>query len=192
LFDNILPVRLSVYVELLGAVVVALWIKESPPGVLRWALPALAILLVLPRPTVFPTTTISVEPFFTDSSYATCLDPGETILPLPITGLGESMIWQVKGGFRFNITGGFTGLYVPASFKTPAGVHYVTDGYHLGPDQALDVKEFIKAKHVGAVVVAGNEADFFSGALDRLATPQTVGGVVLYNFESAPPSCGGP
>ncbi len=192
LFDNILPVRLSVYVELLGGVVVALWISATPPGLIRWALPVLAILLALPRPTVFPTTDLSVEPFFTDSSYANCLDSGETILPLPITGLGESMIWQVKSGFHFNIAGGFTGLYTPAGFKTPAGVHYVTDGYHLSAYQALDVKEFIKAKHVGAVVVAGNEADFFSGALNRLATPQSVGGVVLYNFESAPPSCLGP
>ncbi len=102
------------------------------------------------------------------------------------------MLWQVASGFRFRLAGGFTGLSIPAGFTTPGPMQYVTVGNHLGPGQAAAVRTFIAAEHVTSVVVAGDEAPFFSGALDRLATPQTVGGVVVYRFSSTPASCLGP
>jgi hypothetical protein len=102
------------------------------------------------------------------------------------------MLWQAAAQFRFNIAGGYVGAYIPPSFLSPPGVAYVTKGYHLGADQVPGVRRFITAHDLTSAVVAGNEADFFRGALDRLATPQTVGGVVVYHFSRTPPSCLGP
>jgi hypothetical protein len=188
-FNNLLPVRLSVYLELAAAVLVALYAAGSGSLVLRVVLPLLAVLAILPNPVNAPRSTqYQVQPFFTASGYHDCLDPGETILPLPI-GQGEAMLWQAESGFRFNIAGGFTGLYVPRGFETPVAVRYVTGGNHLGPYQADAVRLFVEKKHVTTVVVAGNEAAFFSGALDRLAKPQSVG-VVVYRFTTTPPACG--
>src|SRR4029077_6442357 len=111
------------------------------------------------------------------------------ILPLPI-GQGEAMLWQAESGFRFKIAGGFTGLYRPRGFLHPWSMYYITVGYHLGSDQVRYVRSFIKRKDVAAAVVDGNELAFFSGALDPLAAPKTVGGVALYNFPAAAPRCG--
>jgi hypothetical protein len=191
-FDNVLPVRLSVYLELAAAVLVALWAAGSGSRALRLGLTLLAIAAILPDPlNVVRSTPYSLEPFFTAGRYQSCLDPGETVLPLPI-GQGDAMLWQVASGFRFRLAGGFTGLSIPAGFTTPGPLQYVTVGNHLGPGQAAAVRTFVAAEHVTSVVVAGDEAPFFSGALDRLATPQTVGGVVVYRFSSTPASCLGP
>jgi hypothetical protein len=192
LFNNVLTARIAAYVSLLIAVVVALWTAQHRAGILRWFLPALVLLAIVPSPTAaIWATSYSVPPFFTQGSYRLCLDEGENILALPI-GQGDAMLWQAASQFRFNIAGGYVGAYIPPSFLSPPGVAYVTKGYHLGSEQAPGVKSFITTHKVTSAVVVGYEADFFSGALDRLATPQTVGGVVVYHFSSTPPSCLGP
>src|SRR5262249_49885845 len=50
LFNNVLPVRIMLYAALGSAVVVALWMTSSSPGILRWLLPALAVLMLVPNP----------------------------------------------------------------------------------------------------------------------------------------------
>ena len=193
LFNNVLTVRIAVYVSLLIAVVTALWTAQHRSGILRWFLPGLVLLAIFPSLTSgIWTTQYSVPAFFTQSSYRFCLDEGENILPLPI-GQGDAMLWQAASKFRFNMAAGnVSWLAIPPSFVSSPGVTYVTKGYHLGPEQAAGVNSFITGHDVTSVVVAGNEADFFSGALDRLATGQKVGGVVLYHLSRTPPSCPGP
>jgi hypothetical protein len=192
LFNNVLPVRLSVYVELATAVVVALWTATCRSATWRILLPVRAALAILPNPGGgVLTTSYVVQPFFTDPAYRSCLGKGETVLPLPVAQ-GQAMLWQAENGFRFDIAGGFTGLYVPQSFLEPPEVRYVTGGNHLERSQALTVKKFIAAKHVGSVVVDPNQATFFTGALDRLATPLDTGGVILYRMSGAPTRCPSP
>ena len=67
LFDNVLPVRFLVYASLASAVIVALWIATTRHRTLRWLLPALTVLLLLPNPGAGVwATTFSVPPFFTE------------------------------------------------------------------------------------------------------------------------------
>ena len=101
------------------------------------------------------------------------------------------MLWQAEDDSRFNMAGGYIGPYIPSAFVKPPSMVYVDGGYHLGPAQAGIVRSFIAAYGVTTVVVDQDEASFFSGALNRLATPEAVGGVLLYRFNSAPPSCPG-
>ncbi len=170
-FDNVLTVRFAAYVSLVAGVVVALWTASRRAGLLRWLLPALAALAIVPNLNgAVWMTAYQVQPFFTDSSYRGCLDPGETILPLPI-GQGEAMLWQALSQFRFKMAGGYVGPYIPQSFRTPSGIYYVTAGNHLGAAQTGSVRSFIAAKHVTSVVVDANEADFFAGALDPPRDP---------------------
>jgi hypothetical protein len=190
LLDDIQPVRFSLYLSLVSAVAVALWTARRRAGELRAVLPVLAVLGIAANPIAGAwASDTSVPPFFTSSAYRGCLDPGETILPLPI-GQGSAMLWQAEDNFRFDMAGGYVGPYVPASFMEP-GLRYITIGSHLGPQQARIVRAFVAAKHVTTIVVDQDEAPFFSGALNKLATPETVGGVVLYNLAGALPSCPG-
>jgi hypothetical protein len=188
LFEIIQPERLSVYVSLVAGVAVALWTAGRRAGQLRGILLVLAVLSIAASPIAGAWTgSASVPEFFTSSIYRGCLDPGENILPLPI-GQGSAMLWQTESQFRFTMAGGYTGIHIPSTFFVP-GIRDITTGLHLGPDETNNVRAFIKANHVTTAVVAESEYSFFSGALNRLATPQHVGGVVLYHFENAPPSC---
>jgi hypothetical protein len=186
---DIQPDHFSLYLSLVTAVAVALWMARRQADGLRALLPALAVLAIAADPIAGAWAgNVTVPAFFTDSAYRACLDPGETILPLPIAQ-GSAMLWQAEDDFRFNIAGGYVGTYIPPSFMEPPAVAYITVGSHLGPAQAGYVRAFVASKHVTSIVVDQGEAPFFSGALDKLATPETVGGVVLYHLASSPPSC---
>jgi hypothetical protein len=188
LFEIVQPRRLSMYVSLLAGVAVAIWIADRRAGELRGIISTLVVVSLAASPVAGAwTSSASVPAFFTSSVYRDCLDPGENILPLPI-GQGSAMLWQAKSQFRFTIAGGYVGPHIPSSFTAP-GLRDISVGLHLGPDEANNVRAFIDANHVTTAVVAGYEYPFFSGALNTLATPKFSGGVVLYHFESAPPSC---
>ena len=188
-FNNVQTVRFAVYVSLLVAVVLAVWTASRRGGVLVWVLPALAVLALLPDPVVGAWATgYQVPPFFTKQVYRSCLDRGETVLPFPI-GQGSAMLWQAVNGFHFDIAGGYLGPYIPPTFASTPGDYYIMGGNHLGPEQAATLRTFIAKKHISSAVVAQYEAAFFDPALDELAPQQVVGGVVLYHFDAAPPSC---
>jgi hypothetical protein len=130
-----------------------------------------------------------VPAFFTDAAYRDCIDRGETVLAFPIRG-GASLLWQVDRGFRFRMAGGDIGPDIPASFFTP-GNDLVAGGQPLGADKVDALRAFIAAKHVTSVVVDASQSSDWTGALDPIATPHSVGGVVLYRLRPYPPQCPG-
>jgi hypothetical protein len=190
-FDNVLTSRLSVYVALLAAVIVALWTAERRPGPLRWLVPALAVLAIVPDPAAGGfATRYDVPAFFTDAAYRNCVDPGAIVLPLPIRG-DEWPLWQAADGFRFALAGGDIAPFIPGSFQAPGAMATVTSGIPVSPDQASSLRTFIAEKRVSTVLLDERQESLWSGALDRIATPVHVGGVVLYQVEGAAPSCAG-
>ena len=108
LLDDLQPVRFSLFLSFVTAVVAALWMA----GANRWApgcATGIAVLAIAADPIAGAwASSTNVPQFFTESAYRTCLDPGETILPLPI-GQGSAMLWQAEDDFRFNMTGGYVG-----------------------------------------------------------------------------------
>jgi hypothetical protein len=192
LFDNVLTVRFALYAALLTAVVVALWTAARPAGWSRWALPALAVLAVLPNPwTNVWATTYRLPEFFTSSTYRDCLDPGENILPLPVGQDGVAMLWQTTADFRFTMAGGYLASHPPGSFVTSPAIDEVASGATAAAGDSAALAEYIQAKHVTAVVLDRSRVLDWSPALDKLAPSHEVGGVVLYRFETDPPYCPG-
>ena len=190
LFNNILVDRLSLYVSLAAALMVALWTASRRGGVLRWLLPVLAIVAVAPNPVSDAwATSFLVPPLFTGSSYRTCLDPGENILPLPISFDGDADLWQVESGFRFTMAGGYVASDPPPSFRTPVPLGNVARGYAVPADQASTLTAYIQARHVTSVVLDKSHSSLWEGALDRIAKPHDVGGVLLYRFAGQTGAC---
>jgi len=190
LFDNVLPERLSMYVALLGAVIVSLWTAARRSGVLRWLLPGLAMLAILPNPNAHQwASRYTVPAFFTDSAYRTCLDPNENILPLPVTAGGESMLWQAMGGYRFRMAGGNIEPDPPRSFLAPTAIANIAWGSSLPANQLGELEAYIQAKHVTSVLVDPSMLTQWSPALDRIASPELLGGVVVYHISDDSPSC---
>ena len=189
LFDNVLPERFTLYVSLAAALIVALWTASSGRGVLHWLLPALAILAIVPHfSTVTWVTSYAVPPFFTDSSYRGCLEPGENILPLPVAVDGDSDLWQAESGFRFTMAGGYVAAGPPRSFLTPDSVAWIARGNPVQPDQVQMLVTYIHDKHVTSVVVDKRQK-LWAAVVDRIAAPHDVGGVLLYHVAGPGPSC---
>ena len=191
LFNDILPVRIALYVSLAVAVMVAIWASRRG-GVARWLLPLLAVLAIVPRPFGHAfDEAYAVPRFFTDASYRSCLAPGERILPLPVGAGGEADLWQVAAGFRFRMAGGYVTANPPAAFLTPTKIAWVALGAPVPPRDVGRLRTYIRDKGVTTVVVDAGQAHFWSAALDRIATPEPVGGVILYRVRPAAGACPG-
>jgi hypothetical protein len=189
LFNNILPARIALYVSLVVAVMVAIWASRRG-GIARWLLPLLAVLAILPRPFGHPfDESYAVPRFFTDVSYRSCLAPGERILPLPVSMGGVPDLWQVAAGFRFRMAGGYVTANPPASFLTPTEIAWVSLGARVPARDVGRLRTYIRDKGVTTVVVDAGQAHFWSAALDRIASPQRVGGVVLYRIRPSADAC---
>jgi len=185
-FSNVLTARLMVFVALACAVMVAIWASVPRRPLVRYGVPLLCAISLLPDPVGGGfATRYAVPPFFTDAAYRTCLDRGENILPLPPTG-GTSLLWQVASGFRFSMTGGDVGPAIPPSFFAPGPIADITNGQ---PVDAAGFQEYAATKLVTSVVIGEADAGKWSGALDTLAPPLRVGGVVVYHLRANSPSC---
>jgi hypothetical protein len=193
LFNNALPVRFALYTSLAVAVIVALWMAARPAGdVLRWALPALGVLLMLPNPAANVwATTYMLPPFFTQARYRSCIAPGEVILPQPVRSGGPEMLWQATDGFRFRMAGGRLQTSAPTTFLHPPSIARISigDPPSPGPGYVKLLREYFRAKGVTSVIVDKAQAGIWTPPLDRIAKRQDVGGVFLYRVAGAPRPC---
>lgn len=185
-FSNVLTTRLMVFVALACAVMVAIWASAPRRPLLRYGVPLVCAISLLPDPVGGGfATRYAVPPFFTDPGYRTCLDRGENILPLPPTG-GTSLLWQVASGFRFTMSGGDVGPAIPRSFFAAGPIADITAGQ---PVDTAGFQEYAAAKQVTSVVIGEADAGKWSGALDAIALPIRIGGVVVYHLRPNSPSC---
>ncbi len=108
LLENSYPFRYGMYVSLLAAVIVALWIATTKGRIFSrpYVLPALAVAALVPA--VWQSSYPSFEPshpprpaFFADGLYKTCVPRNETLAIFPFAG--DSILWQAEAGFRFRL-----------------------------------------------------------------------------------------
>ncbi|HEY4346959.1 MAG TPA: hypothetical protein VGM80_05170 [Gaiellaceae bacterium] len=189
LIDNVLPVRLVLYAWLAAAVVVSVW-ATARTGWTRYVLPALAVIAILPNPASGAwSTTFHVPDFFTNTAYRGCLARGETVLPLPVSRSGDSMLWQVADAYRFQMAGGNIAPNAPASFLTSPEVNIVAAGYPVPPNLANELRTYIDTKGVTTVILdEGAVANFYS-ALALIGKPTAIGGVILVRADGSAPAC---
>jgi len=188
LFDNVLTERLALYVSLVTAVIVALWTAARPPGLGRWLLPVLLLVAIAPNPFADVWATgYSVPAFFADRAYSSCLDPGETILPLPGITSNEALMWQVAAGYRFRMTaGGTVSAVVPRAFAQDG---FATQDWQLtAPGDVPEMRDFIQAHGVTTAVADQMMAPLWAPALNGIATPKPLGGMLVWQISGTPPS----
>ncbi len=121
--------------------------------------------------------------------HATALDPDEIVLPLPVSGTGDSMLWQVVDGFRFRMAGGYLAFNPPPRFLGSPAVDQIAFNGSVPADQSDVMAQYIKDKHVTTVILDTSQFTRWSSALDRLAPSQFHGGVYIYRFTQFPPTC---
>ncbi len=108
LLNNALPARFTIYLFLLLAVMVALWLaRREGFAVGRWLLGGAAILSICPALPMTPyVARDNVPAFFEQRLYKQYIAANEIVLILPFGSLGYALLWQAEGNFDFRIPQG--------------------------------------------------------------------------------------
>lgn len=186
LIKSALPGRFSLYGSLTAAVITALWMSEravAPSW--RAGVALLTVIFTLPNLSVrFWTTPVRTPAFFSTGQYRSYLDNGENVLVLPYALLGNSMLWQAETGMYFRMAGAHTGPISLEFQRWPVVTAFLfrTDL----PDEGEQLKAFLTAHGVGAIVIDDHEPPWWKPLLSTLGVPPLhAGGVWLYQIPPA-------
>jgi hypothetical protein len=152
LINSAFPVRFTMYVSLIVAVIVALWIAElRASAAAKAGIVTAVVLFALPDLNagrfVYQ---LDTPDFITSGAYRNYLGEGETILALPYGEMGSSMYWQAAAKMHFGIAEGHFGPN-PQSFLAWPIVGAFLDGGEI-PDSPAQLNAFMATHGVTAVV----------------------------------------
>src|SRR5208282_3788860 len=152
LINSAFPVRFSMYISLIVALIASLWIAElRASAAAKAAIVAAVVFFMLPNLNaarwVFE---LDTPDFFRSGSYRNYLAQGETILALPFGEMGSSMYWQAAARMYFGIAEGHFGP-PPRSFLAWPIVDAFLDGGEI-PDAPAQLNAFMATHGVTAVV----------------------------------------
>ncbi len=185
-FNEVIPVRIGLYVFLVCAIIVALWLTAPGPSRLRrWPLALLAVVLLFPNANAGYFDQKLPDPtFFSTNLYRQYLHRDEVVLPIPYAVVGHSMLWQARTSMYFRMASG--GFYVPPNYGSNLFVQQalgLTPG--LNPTVAA-LRSFLAQHHVGAIVVEADQPGVWPSVIGKLGlSPVTVGGVLLYQVPAS-------
>ena len=189
LLGRAIPVRFGVYLFLVVALLVAMWLAEPARRAskgLKWAMALLIFATMVPnvgkgywfsRP--------SNPRFFTTDAYRHVIARDETVLALPWGNLGTSMLWQAETGFYFRMPEGYLGALLPTDYlRDPFLAPLLESATNFTPRQLL---EFLARRRVGTVVVDAANPLFWPAALAAAGLHGTADrGVLVYQVPPGP------
>lgn len=185
LLRDVVPARLTLYVWLATAVIVALWLAHGKRRLswVRWVLFSVAAVSLLPVTTSPPYhPPVRIPAFFTSGEYERYLLPGEIVLPIP-GETADEMLWQVEAGMYFRLARGYVGVPPSVASSGRSSLANAT----IAPNPGV-IGRFIRAHHVGAILLADAAAGRWKGALETLGvTPVDVGGIYVYRLSGRTP-----
>ena len=188
LVREVTPVRLGLYVYLIAALVVSMWLADRRDGALdtaKWLMAVLAILFILPtlRQGLWGAQH-SNPAFFTTGQYKRYLRRDATVLILPWSWHGDGMLWQAETGTWFRTAGGYIGKLFPADYYGDPMRPALLDGRMAGAANRLPA--FLGTHHVSAVIVDSADPGPWPAVLARIGlSGSRIGGVLFYRVPSA-------
>ena len=184
-FQNMAPVRLSVYTALAASVMVSLWAASTKTRrPIRLLMTALAVLAVTPNLAWHDwVNSPRVPALFTTGLYRSCLPRGENVLAFPFGPGGTSMLWQADSGFWFRLAGGYVSPTAPPQFMSPHPIQQIAANDQPPKVTTGDIREFVRLKHIDAIVLDAAYASTWQPLLDPLAHPQRIGGAIIYRLQ---------
>jgi hypothetical protein len=181
LFDNVLPVRISMFVALAASVCVAWWASSArTPRAARLVLTGLAIV------TIAPSLWLSVwhehpyrPAFFTQGTYRACLGPHDNVLMLPFPNTSDAMLWQAEANFGFHMANGYVNSVVPDGVPEP---NLVRSLERTAPADPRPLLAWARGQGVTKIVAAGPGARAWVRLLAPIEHPHRLGGVYLFDL----------
>jgi hypothetical protein len=144
-----LPSRFVVYGFLIGAILASMWLAQSGARVLPIGLAALSIIFLWPATGHgYWRSTPDLPSLFTASRYRSVITARDTVLVLPIGGVGNGMLWQAEAGLRFKLAGGYV---VPPEAPDPYKRDPIYPTLLWGatvPDQERAAQQFLSSHGV--------------------------------------------
>jgi hypothetical protein len=185
LMNNVLPTRISLFVTLVAAVIVALW-TAGRHGWARWLLPALAVLAIAPD---LGKAYWKVHPqrwaFFTQKQYKVCFPRNENVAIFPFGAWGDSTLWQAESGFYFRMPEGYLAPTPPA--KNLASDPLIRlETYTIENPTPAEIIAFAKNKKVDRILSVDIYVHPSGRQMRRFGEVQLLGGVQVS------PACGYP
>jgi hypothetical protein len=175
LIHQALPFRFSMYVEMVAAVAVALWLSVAKPGwdrMGRFGLAVVACLWLVPnRAFLRHWTPLPVEPFFEPQNILATLGTDANVLILPFAAKGPGMIWQWQSGMRFTQSGGYIGYAPPSESAWPVIQNFYSGT--AGPNFGSDIAGYCVVHHISAILVGPGTPPPLGSAMEALPWPQT-------------------
>jgi hypothetical protein len=190
--DNIRADRFALFVELIAAVVAALWTAQTRGRVFArpYVLPVLAVAALVPNVALAGyRSALRQYPFFRTGAYRSCIGQGDTIAVFPIGQADpveqtDAMRWQADSGFRFRLAGGYLYLYGPhdrpvSAFDDDPIVGYLHYYADRGRPTMNTLRAFV-ATHGVSRVVTVEPADYPSASqMRRFGPVQHAGGLLV-------------
>lgn len=160
-----LPARFAMYLSLLAAITVSLWVATlSRRRILGVALLLTAIVFLWPNPL-----TVSTPPavkLLSSSRYLGELGRDATVLFLPYGSLGDSMLWQAVDRMDYRSASG-TGTVEPSTFASSPTVKMFLTGA-VPPGYRADIIAFCRGHGVTAIVVTTGTAPSVKAAIAHI------------------------
>jgi len=182
-FNNVLPVRFSMFVALGAGVAVASWAaSRTAPLAVRVALPILAMIAIAPSiwNSVWHETPKRYD-FFTKGIYHTCLDPNENVLVVPLPRWSDAMLWQAESGFAFRMADGYISPPVPEPIPEYAYVNELQNTNLPGHDWK-PIVSFANGQGATMILLESGHGNW-TRTLAPVTTPSQVGDVDLYSLK---------
>jgi hypothetical protein len=179
---SVQPDRFMVYAWLSVALIFALWLSsDGRIASVKWAWALASMVLLLPNlSSSLWVNRVERPTFFSSGTYRQYLSPGENALVIPYAQTGFSMLWQAESHFYYRMAGGYLSYYVPPSFARCPFVVTLFTG-RLERDSGRELKAFLAAKGVGAIIVQEGTSERFSPLFSSVGLRAVeVGGVRLY------------
>jgi hypothetical protein len=179
-----LPGRFLMYAWLGAAVMAAAWLGLRP-GIGRWILPALAVIMLFPNLRgPFWHNDVREPAFFSTGAYRDVLPRDSTVLVVPYGANGDSMLWQADTGFWFRMPGGNVGTRPPPEFGHWPVMDVLYSG-QVDPGSGDELQRFLGANNVRAVVVVDGTTGDWGTLFAPLGRPRRVQGVTVYTVPNA-------
>jgi len=189
-FNELMEGRVALYVELLCAVVLAMWLAgPSKQRVARWCCGLAAVAFVLPN-LISPTQRnrdIWTNPvFFKTGMYKRYLRRGETIMPISWAWFSEAPMWQAEDHMYYNSASGYFLANPPAGWQNRLTADLWNDAPPRAGDSRL-LRAFVTRRGVSDVVVQASEVQRWAPTLQAagLRAATTAGGVTIYPVPAA-------
>jgi hypothetical protein len=190
LLEQVVPIRLSMFLALIVAIVVAQALAAKAPALwLRWGLAIVGVVMLVPSggSALFQSTPPDPK-FFSSGQYKEYIGNEETVLAFPYSQLGFSMMWQVRADMNFRVAGGYLAQQPPDSYLEEP---IVTQFYTLAttPQTPCMLKSFIEKREVGAVLIEEGSGEPWGPALEDMGIhPKLLGEIEFYRVPKALPN----